>query len=173
MGGGAVLGLEHGSLRLVPYCDDWPQLYEIERQRIAAAIGSYVLDIQHIGSTAIPGMVAKPILDIAVAVASFEEAVVCIAPLAALGYLYRGENGLPRRHYFDKGEPLTTHHLHMWERDTEEWARHIRFRDRLRADPALAAEYAALKLRLWAEHPGDRNAYQDGKEVFCARVQAP
>ena len=109
------LGLKRGELHLSPYRDEWPLLFESEKKIIEAAVGDHVSDIQHVGSTAIVGMPAKPILDIAIAVEEFERTRVCIDPLIALGYTFRGENGIPRRHYFQKGEPCT-HHVHMVEK---------------------------------------------------------
>lgn len=173
-----ALGLRDGALQLVPYREEWPRLYEQEAEGIRTAIGAHILDIQHVGSTAIPGMIAKPILDIAIAVESFEAAAVCIAPLEALGYRYRGENGIPRRHYFVRGYPMgspaggpRTHHVHMVEIASTGWKDLLSFRDALRADPALAREYAELKLRLAAKHANDRSAYQDGKADFIRKVQ--
>jgi GrpB-like predicted nucleotidyltransferase (UPF0157 family)/predicted phosphodiesterase len=168
-GGRAVIGLERDVVRLVPYAAEWPVLYEQERARLQAAIGGQVLDIQHVGSTAVPGLAAKPILDIAVAVADFDEARRCIAPLEGLGYTYRGENGIPRRHYFVKGEPRT-HHLHMLERDSDEWRRHLFFRDHLRAHDEVARAYARLKQSLAERYPHDRGAYTEAKGAFIARV---
>jgi GrpB-like predicted nucleotidyltransferase (UPF0157 family) len=107
-------------LELLPYNDDWVRLFGEEEARTRAAVSEYVLDIQHVGSTSMPGMAAKPILDIGVAVCSFEEARRCIKPLEKLGYLYRGEHGIARRHYFVKGKPRS-HHLHMVEVDSENW----------------------------------------------------
>ena len=101
------LGLKRGELRVSPYWEEWKALFEIEKRDIEKAIGDYIEDIQHVGSTSIPGMPAKPILDIAIAVKDFEEARICIKPLCNMGYTFKGENGIPRRHYFLKGEPCT------------------------------------------------------------------
>ena len=109
-----MLGLPSGQLQIVSYEPNWPRLYLAEAARLFASLGNDALDVQHIGSTAIPGLPAKPILDIGVAVANFEEAIRCVPLLEQLGYTYRGENGIPRRHYFVKGNPRT-HHLHMLE----------------------------------------------------------
>ena len=165
------LGLSKNTVRLVPYRPEWAALYEQEKARVMEAIGTHVLDVQHVGSTAIPGIVAKPVLDIAIAVAEFEAATVCIAPLQALGYRYRGENGIPRRHYFVRGEPRS-HQIHMLETDGSEWERMIRFRDYLRAHPETAAEYAALKQRLAALHPTEVQRYADAKRPFVERILA-
>jgi len=132
-----------------------------------------VLDLQHVGSTAIPGIRAKPILDIAADVASYEAAAVCIAPLEALGYTYRGENGIPRRRYFVRRTPdgeTTLVHLHMLEAHSAEWENHLLFRDYLRAHPQDAQAYQALKEELMARYPRDRGAYTEGKGAFVARI---
>jgi len=164
-----MLGLPSGTVRVCPYTPEWRQAFLEEQARLHACLGVYVLDIQHVGSTSIPGMIAKPILDIAIAVANFEEAARCIQPIEQLGYRFRGENGIPRRHYFTKGEPRT-HHVHMVEIQSENWAITIAFRDQLRQNSDLADKYAALKLRLAEQFPSDRLAYQDGKVEFIQQV---
>jgi len=164
-----VLGLEKGVVRLVTYSQEWAKLFDEEKQLLTALIGEYVIDIQHIGSTSIPGMIAKPILDIGIAIADFEEGKRCIEPIESLGYEYKGENGIPRRHYFVKGDP-TTHHLHIVEIDSEEWKKNITFRDALRKNENLAKEYAELKLNLAEKFKYDRVAYTDGKTDFVNYV---
>ncbi len=165
-----MAGGEKRRVELAEYDAGWPRLFEEEAARIRDALGDWILAVEHIGSTSVPAMPAKPIIDIAVAVTSFEEAVRCVAPLERIGYTYRGEWGMPRRHYFVKGEPRT-HHLHMLEAGTEQWGRHVRFRDALRASHELAAEYAALKRSLAARFAQDRDAYQAGKAPFIERVE--
>ena len=144
-------------------------LFLEERSRLQACIREYVLDIQHVGSTSIPGMPAKPILDIGIAVADFDEAVRCISPLENLGYTYKGENGIPRRHYFVKGAPRT-HHLHMVEIESEAWRNYLLFRDYLINNPETAREYARLKQKLARQFANDREAYQVGKDSFIKAV---
>lgn len=163
------LGLNRGELYLSPYRDEWPVLFEAEKKIIATAIGNLVNDIQHVGSTAIEGMPAKPILDIAIAVEGFETARVCIEPVVELGYTFRGENGIPRRHYFQKGEPCT-HHVHMVKETSEEWTKLILFRDHLRSDRSVAEEYGRLKAALADSLTGDRKAYLAAKADFITRV---
>ena len=159
------IGLNKGELRLSPYHDNWAALFELEKKIIASAIGDHLEDIQHVGSTAIVGMPAKPILDIAIAVKEFETARVCIKPLVSLGYTFKGENGIPRRHYFQKGEPCT-HHVHMVEETSEEWTKLIQFRDYLRSDRSVAEEYGRLKAALMDSMTGDRQSYQAAKTDF-------
>lgn len=164
-----MLGLARGAVALYPYTAEWPLLFQNEAARLQAAIGAHVLDIQHVGSTSIPGLPAKPILDIGVAVENFEAAAVCIQPLAALGYHYRGERGIPRRHYFVKGDP-STHHLHMNEIHSADWQQQIAFRDYLRQHPEAVHAYATLKAQLASQFPDDRLAYTESKSGFIAGV---
>ncbi|MDX2039704.1 MAG: GrpB family protein [Acidobacteriota bacterium] len=164
-----MLGLPSRQLRLSPYEPDWPLLFDAERERLCAVLGKRILEVQHIGSTAIPQMPAKPILDIGVAVGNFEDAACCIPLLEALGYSYKGENGIPRRHYFVKGDPRT-HHLHMLEVASEEWKNHLLFRDYLRGNPEAAQTYADLKQTLAARFAADREAYQTGKDSFIQTI---
>ena len=164
-----MIGLEQGIVRLIPYTVEWEQLFEEEKARLQTAVGEYVLDIQHVGSTSIPGIVAKPIIDIAIAVRNFEEASVCIEPIEQLGYEYRCENGIPRRHYFTKGKPRT-HHLHMNEIESRDWSDQIIFRDHLIRHPEIAKQYAELKMELAQQYPQDRQAYLDNKAPFIERI---
>jgi len=128
-----------------------------------------VLDIQHIGSTSVPGLVAKPIIDIGIAVASFEESTRCIPRLEQIGYLYRGEEGIPRRHLFIKGEPRT-HNVHMNEIHSADWQNTIAFRDYLRQHPDSARAYAALKTGLAQQFTNDLQGYLMGKADFISQI---
>ena len=162
-------GLNPGELRLVVVGPDWALRFSAERNRLSAVLGSAAIDIQHVGSTAVPGVLAKPILDVAVAIQSFENGYPLAPLLVALGYEYRGEYGIPRRHYFVLGTPRRTHHLHMLEQHGIDWQRHIRFRDQLLRSPAMAAQYSALKLANLSESSGSRDLYQSLKSSFIAR----
>jgi len=164
-----LLGLEQGVVKLVPYTIEWKRLFEEEKARLQSVIGKYVLGIQHVGSTSIPGMVAKPILDIGIAVRNFEEARGCILPIERLEYEYRGEFGIPRRHYFVRGTPRT-HHIHMNEIDSRDWENQVLFRDFLIQWPELAKEYITLKANLAQQFPTDREAYLNGKASFIEMV---
>lgn len=166
-----VLGISSSQTILQPYNGKWALLFEEEAERLRAALGDFVLDIQHVGSTSIPGIPAKPIIDIAVAVQNFEEASRCVAPLEAIGYKYLGELGIPRRHYFVREtDNHRTHNLHMNEIHSADWQQQIAFRDTLRQDTDLAQAYAALKLRLAEQFPTDRAAYTEAKSGFISRV---
>jgi GrpB-like predicted nucleotidyltransferase (UPF0157 family) len=163
------IGLQQGVVALCPYTIAWKRLFEEERATLKASLGDQILDIQHIGSTSIPGMVAKPILDIAIAVNDFEEARACIAPIEGLGYEYRGELGMPRRHYFVKGDPRT-HHIHMVEINSQDWVNQLLFRDYLTRHPHSAQAYADLKIELAGRFPKDREAYLEAKAPFIQKI---
>ncbi len=164
-----MLGLEQGIVRLVPYSPEWKLYFEREKAALQEKLGSHILDIQHIGSTSIPGMPAKPIIDIAIAVQDFELAKTCIPLVESLGYEYRGEFGIPHRHYFVKGNPRL-YHIHMSEITSVEWQNTIRFRDYLYSHPGTAQEYADLKQQLALKYPQDREAYLEGKTEFVRGV---
>lgn len=168
----AILGLERGTVRLVPYTPAWAELFEDEKAKLSLALKDWALDIQHIGSTAIPGGVAKPIIDIGIAVADFDLACACVPLVVGVGYEYQGENGIPRRHYFVKRNSATTHHIHMFEQESRNWQDHILFRDYLRDHPEEVNEYTELKIRLAEMFPTDREAYTNGKGEFISRILA-
>jgi GrpB-like predicted nucleotidyltransferase (UPF0157 family) len=154
---------------VVPYDPRWADLFERERAAIVQACGCHVSAVHHIGSTAVPGLASKPIIDILAVLREPEDGVLCIASLARLGYGFRGANGIDGRHYFTKGNPRS-HHLHMYPSDHPEVGRHLRFRDYLRSDPDQAAAYADLKLRLAARFADDPQAYAAAKDEVCARI---
>lgn len=166
----AIIGLERGIVRLVAYNPGWAVLFEEERSRLAQALGDWALDIQHVGSTAIPGGIAKPIIDIAIAVQNFEAAFACVKSMEDLGYVYAGENGIPRRHYFIKRNPATTHHIHMFEITSNRWRDHLLFRDYMCDHPQAVQDYTDLKRQLLEQFPADREAYTGGKAEFIQSV---
>lgn len=163
------LGLENDTVRLLPYRAEWKDAFAAEQARLWEVLGDAALDVQHVGSTAVPGLSAKAVLDIGVAVRNFDEAFAIVEPLEALGYTYRGEYGISRRHYFVKGSPRT-HHLHALEHSSLEWGNHLRFRDHLRAHSEAAAAYETLKLELARRFPRDREAYTGGKHTFIRAI---
>jgi GrpB-like predicted nucleotidyltransferase (UPF0157 family) len=164
-----MLGLKRGTVELAPHAEEWHRLFAQEEARLRDAVGEHVAAIEHVGSTAICGISAKPIIDIAVGVREIADAEKCVRPLEGMGYEYRGENGIPGRYYFIKGEPRT-HHLHMVELGSEFWKSHLLFRDYLRRRPEVAKGYEAVKIELARKYPDDRGAYTDGKGVFIRSV---
>jgi GrpB-like predicted nucleotidyltransferase (UPF0157 family) len=166
------LGLRKGTVAIVPYHAAWHDAFVGERDVLRHHIGHLVRDIQHVGSTSIPGLDAKPILDIAVAVDTRDAIASCRAPLLALGYIDRGDGGQDGGYLFVReAAPLVrTHHLHIVTRDDPQWANYLRFREVMRADATLRARYAALKHTLRRLHPDGRAAYLRGKDAFIRDV---
>jgi GrpB-like predicted nucleotidyltransferase (UPF0157 family) len=169
-----MIGLERGTVHVVPPDNEWPAAFTQERHCLCQRIGHLVLDIQHVGSTAVPGLAAKPIIDIAVSVASPTEMQRCWPLLVELGYLDRGDTGRKGGYLFvkERAPDVRTHHLHMVTIDDPQWANYLRFRDRLRADVALRTEYASLKRKLQERFAGDRQGYTSAKDAFVRRVLA-
>jgi GrpB-like predicted nucleotidyltransferase (UPF0157 family) len=160
---------------IVEYDPRWPALYEAERDRILATVGDFVIAIEHIGSTAVPGLGAKPIIDIMPAVRSLADAEKCVEPLAGIGYEYVPEYNelIPERRYFHKGpDDARTAHLHMVEQTSEFWQRHVLFRDWLRTHPEDAQEYYRLKKELAARFGRDREGFTDAKGPFIESIVA-
>jgi GrpB-like predicted nucleotidyltransferase (UPF0157 family) len=161
------------SVVIVNYDQAWPRLFAAEEKTLRRALGDAV-QIEHVGSTAVPGLVAKPIIDIMVGVHRLGDAAAYIAPLEQLGYEYvpEFEEFIPERRYFRKGPPTgRTHHLHMVEQGTAFWKQHILFRDWLRTHPRDAGVYAELKRELAARYRTDRDAYTDAKTEFIRRIE--
>lgn len=146
----------------------WPAWFASERERLAAALAGLTHELHHIGSTAIPGIAAKPVIDMLLLVDDLHELDARSSLLIDAGYEAKGEFGLPGRRYFRRTTPqgLRTHHLHTYLRGSSEAQRHLAFRDYMRAHPAAAAAYDALKWRLVAAHGQDAAAYIAGKAAF-------
>lgn len=171
MNPGIPLGLESGTVRVVPYDERWPALYRDEEARLRRALGELPLVLEHVGSTSVPGLSAKPIIDILAGRDPGAPPLTFVPPIESAGYEHRGENGLPGREFFRRGKPRS-YHIHLVTIDSALWRHHIAFRDRMRASPDLAAEYAALKIALAKQFPLDREAYMDGKDSFIRSVIA-
>ena len=166
-----MIGLKRGVVKLKEYNREWAKLFEKEAKIISSTISHYIVDIQHIGSTAIPGTVAKPIIDIAVALDDLSNIDQVVKFLEEKGYEYRGEQGIPDRHLFVKGdEEYRTHHIHVMVNTSYEWKKHILFRDYLRKHPSEVKHYSELKKRLAAEFKLDREKYTNGKEEFILEI---
>ncbi len=161
------LGVEQGINRLVDYNPLWPQAFAEEAARIRAALGDAALGLEHVGSTAVPGLRSKPIIDLQVGVADIRDGLEFIGPMARLGYDYAGNQGIPDHHIFGRGV-ARTHLVHVVEAESDGWRRTLRFRDRLRADPEVRAAYQQLKSEL-AASARTRAEYTAGKAAFVSR----
>ena len=162
-------------MHIVPYNPEWPTMFVAEKDRLLVIVESHVETIEHIGSTSVPGLAAKPVIDIIIGVDSLQAADThCLTPIQSLGYEYiqAFEKSMPRRRYFRKSDEtgLRTHQIHLWEREDSEYERHMLFRDYLRAHPHEAADYERVKRDLMGKHNsvGD---YTDAKSAFIAPCQ--
>lgn len=157
---------------LAEYDPRWPERYQHERERILHAIGEYVVAIEHIGSTAVPGLGAKPIIDIMVAVRSLARDILsCVEPLRRLGYEYVPRPDFKDSVFFCHGAwGPSTRHLHLTEYGSAFWHEKLLFRDYLRLHDDTAAEYFALKSSLAAQHAANRTAYTDAKSSFIHSI---
>lgn len=166
-----MLGLKQGTVRLAAYDPEWPRLFETEKTLLCSLLGPRLLAIEHIGSTSIPGMPAKPIIDIMIVLRSFAEAEAALPTLAAAGYEHIPDEPVPDRLFLAKGVPeCRTHHLSLTESGTRFAEEQIFFRDYVCAHPETADEYRKLKQGLAAAHPDDRPSYTQGKDELVRRV---
>lgn len=160
------------NIRVVPYDPAWERLYAEESRRLRLALGPVLLDIEHVGSTAVPGLDAKPLVDIMLVVRDLEELDTCNPRLAELGYEAEGALFVPRSRFFSKGPPDSrTHHLHAYPTAHPEIEELVDFRDYLRAHPEEARGYGALKARLARDHRDDLLAYIRGKRPLLNELK--
>lgn len=149
------------------YNPDYPRLFEEEKSRLIPLFGENLVFLEHIGSTAVPGLKSKPIIDILVAAKSLSLVDAKQSAFEGLGYEYLGEFGIAGRRYLRKGGDERTHQIHVFRfKDEHNLIRHLAVRDYLRAHPWVADEYGELKAKLALEHPYDIDGYGDGKEAF-------
>ncbi len=166
------------AIEIVDYDPRWVASFDGLRERLAAALAPFVLRIEHVGSTAVPGLAAKPIVDLDLVVTPRDLPVVS-QRLATLGYLHQGDLGIPGRQAFTTTTTTTstppmqpTQHLYVCAPDSRELARHLAFRDALRAQPDTARAYAELKRRLALQHAADQATYTSAKTAFVEAVLA-
>jgi GrpB-like predicted nucleotidyltransferase (UPF0157 family) len=162
-------GLAHGIVLLIEWTPRWAELFAEEAARLRAALGDLAVGIEHYGSTSVPGLVAKPILDILVGGAEATDAAPYIASLAPLGYDYAAHAGVPDHLVFGRGT-ARTHLVHVVRYGSEAWHRALAFRDALRADVCLRDEYARLKRELAETFGTERGRYTAAKGAFVERV---
>lgn len=158
-----------GPVRLLPYDAAWPMLFEAEAARIERACRGLPIRLEHVGSTAIAGLVAKPIIDILAGRPARSKLEPYIAAFRQLGYEHKGSFGIPGREYFRRGDPRS-HHVHLVEWASAFWREHLLFRDYLRANPAVALEYGSLKRHLAVTFANDHSGYTDGKGPFIRSI---
>ena len=165
------MGLTEGRVRLVPHNPAWARLYGNERRRLRRHFDGVNVAIEHIGSTAVPGLPAKPIIDMAAWVRSGARLSRVIRLIEAAGYEYKGEYGLAGRHFFVRGDPVT-HHLHIVFKPRPHWIRWLAFRNYLRNHPPEMRRYAALKRALAKRFSNLRAAYTSSKTTVIEQMMA-
>ena len=159
-------------VEVVPHDPGWRDAFEAEAKQVAAALGENVVAVHHIGSTAIPNIYAKPIVDLLVEVGDIAGVDGRSSAMESLGYEVMGEYGIPGRRYFrkDNREGIRTHNIHAFEAGSAEVERHVAFRDYMIAHPSDAQRYSELKRRLAREHPQSPDGYMDGKDGFIKEM---
>lgn len=160
----------HRRVLVLDYDPSWPDVFEALRRPVWAAVKDVVVSIEHVGSTAVPGLAAKPIIDMDVVAASAGNMSKAIERLATLGYVHRGNLGIEDREAFESPKGLPLHHLYLCLEGSVALANHLALRDFLRRDPAAAREYGRIKKQLAARFPGDIESYIAGKTDFILTV---
>jgi GrpB-like predicted nucleotidyltransferase (UPF0157 family) len=169
-----MIGQHKRDITIVAYRSAWPALFEQEASALRDALGKKAQRVEHIGSTSVPGLAAKPIIDIMVAIASYPGSMGLIPVVEALGYQFKPHDTIAGRLFFSKErEPeIRTHHLNLTERGSGFWKRQLAFRDYLRTHDRVAAEYVDLKRQLAEEYARTGVLPREGKTAFVARVLA-
>ena len=166
-----MLGLRRGTVRLIKSDPHWARSFKREAAKLRKVFGSFALDIQHIGSSSIPHVVAKPIIDIGVVVPSLKRVVRFETKLRTIGYIRKKNDDRPERLFFTKGpESRRTHYVHIGEEGERYIEDMVIFRDYLRLNPHVAKEYSTLKQRLAAQYAEDRATYTKRKKKFVRSI---
>lgn len=158
------------NIEVVTYNPEWPEIFASEAKLINHALGNNCLIIHHIGSTSVPGLSAKPIIDILPVVKNILEIDKATKAMEGLGYEAKGEYGIAFRRYFQKGKNIRTHNVHVYEEGDPEIDRYLRFRDWMRSHEDDAHAYANLKIQLAMKFPQNILQYCNGKDAFVASI---
>jgi GrpB-like predicted nucleotidyltransferase (UPF0157 family) len=159
-------------VQVLPHDPKWQKMFEAESDRVMQALGKNAIAVHHIGSTAIPHIYAKPIIDLLVEVKEIAQVDEQNTSMEALGYEIMGEFGISGRRYFRKNneEGIRTHHIHAFTADSAQVKRHLAFRDYMIAHLQEAQSYSELKRKLAREYPTDIDGYMDGKDAFIKAI---
>ena len=156
---------------VTPYQSSWPDAFQQEKEQLETIFGDRLLAVHHIGSTSVPGLSAKPILDILPVVDSLDGIEAFDAAMEQIGYEAKGEFGMSGRRYYRKGGDNRTHHIHLYADGNPEIMRHVVFRDYLRQQPEEVEAYSTIKERLAHQYPQDISAYIAGKDSFVKTME--
>lgn len=162
--------IDKRSVEVVSYNSNWQEMYKEESEKIKNILNDIIIDIYHIGSTAIPGIKAKPVIDILVGVKDIEAVDQYNHKMEELGYEAMGEYGIPKRRFFSKGESKRSHHVHIFQVGNEEIERHINFKEYLISHPDKGQEYSKLKEKLVNKYTYDMENYTTGKSDFIKEI---
>ncbi|MHA2108110.1 MAG: GrpB family protein [Candidatus Hodarchaeales archaeon] len=168
----AQLGFSDDIIQLVEYQKTWDYRFQFESAMILLALGDLIMGIEHIGSTAIPGIIAKPIIDILIGIKDLKDVFTHLNVLEVLEYSYTAEAGDGKRRFFKKGSPRLFH-LHFVIYESKEWTNHILFRDILLQDEGKRIRYQVLKMELAKKFATKRDKYTDGKTAFINQILKP
>jgi GrpB-like predicted nucleotidyltransferase (UPF0157 family) len=160
------------AIRVIDYSPEWPEIFCRLRERIWPSVSDFALRMEHVGSTAVAGLAAKPVIDIDIVVGSREEIPLAVTRLAKLGYAHLGNFGIEDREAFETPPDAPAHNLYVCPGDSAALRNHIALRDYLRAQPSDAAAYGRLKKKLAREFPGDIDGYVAGKTEFILAMLA-
>jgi GrpB-like predicted nucleotidyltransferase (UPF0157 family) len=157
-------------IEIVDYDARWPEMFERLRSRIWTALEDVALSVEHVGSTSVPGLSAKPIIDISIVVPERPDVQTAISRLATLGYVHKGDLGIKGRQAFANPDGLSAHNLYLCPRDSAALANHLAIRNYLRSHPEAAREYGELKRHLAERFPHDIDGYVDGKTTMLLTI---
>jgi GrpB-like predicted nucleotidyltransferase (UPF0157 family) len=163
------LGIGENQVILRPYTIIWKWLYQIEKIKLMLSLNGLIFDIQHVGSTSIPGMPSKPIIDICLAISNYRASMLCVHQIEKLGYKYKGENDALHQHYFLKGVPIS-YHLYMVEKGNRILENGVNFREYLKQHTVIANEYITLKKKLARQFATNRKEYQRMKHQLVQQM---
>jgi GrpB-like predicted nucleotidyltransferase (UPF0157 family) len=155
---------------IAPYDPAWPDQFSLIERRLKGALGDVALDVLHVGSTSVPGLAAKPIIDVDIVIEDDGQLPLVIRLLEKVRYAFEGDRGVPGRYAFSPPSDLPRHHPYVCSKDNRELRRHVAFRDFLRETPDEAAAYAALKIKLARRYGADRDGYSLAKTEFVERI---
>lgn len=167
-----MLGLKRGTVKIEPHCLYWEDNAKENIALLKNILGTVAVDIQHIGSTAIKSIHAKPIIDIVVGVRDLNDIILFTETLKESGFIFRGSDQAEQL-LFVKGDFVNdtrTHHIHIVKWNGKQWNNYINFRDYLNFNKDMADEYDSLKIKLQKEYPNDRNAYTSGKQKLIDKI---
>jgi len=166
-----MLGLKRGTVKLTSHHKQWAKLFEKEKNILLLTLGDIKTNIEHVGSTAIPGVLAKPIIDMMLGISKSEQTEMIYKKLQELGYEDRGEQGIPGQRLFVRGpEENRTHYLHITKLNSDFWQEHILFRDYLKQNKEARDEYNQLKKNLAEKYSDKRELYTKAKADFIQNI---